>query len=279
MRLITLRTGTGTGTCAARLAGPDADKAWSLPYPDVQALLQSGPDWQTRAMAEGPLVRFGRSDVERLLPAPEKIICLGLNYATHIREMGREAPRYPTLFAKYARAVIGAYDPVVLPRVSDQVDWEAELGVVIGRTTRHVSAEQALAAVAGYTVVNDVTVRDYQHRTREFLAGKTFEATTPVGPALVTPDELPADLALRISCSVDGVTMQEANTSDLLFDVASIISYVSDIVTLMPGDLIATGTPGGVGAGRDPKVFLRAGQVLRTEVEHVGVLENVCAPE
>jgi acylpyruvate hydrolase len=278
MRLLTLTVGDTTS--AAVLEPGDDGKARLLPYPDVQTLLRSSRDWRDEATTRaGELVRFEPAEVGRLLPAPEKIICLGLNYATHIREMGRDTPRYPTLFAKYARALIGPREPVVLPRVSDQVDWEAELGVVIGRECRHVPTSAALDAVAGYTVVNDVTVRDYQHRTREFLAGKTFESTTPVGPWLVTPDELPADLGLRITCSVDGELMQDSVTSDLLFDVAAIISYVSDIVTLVPGDLIATGTPGGVGAGRDPKVFLRPGQVLRTEIERIGVLENVCVPE
>ena len=134
----------------------------------------------------------------------------------------------------------------------------------------------ALKYVAGYTVVNDVTVRDWQHRTREFLSGKTFEATTPVGPALVTPDELPAGASgLAISCAVDGHTMQKSNTADLLFDVADIIAYVSTIITLLPGDLIATGTPGGVGAGRDPRNFLQPGQELVTAVEGIGELRNV----
>lgn len=162
-----------------------------------------------------------------------------------------------------------------MPPVSDDLDWEAELGVVIGRRGRHITRDEALAYVGGYTVVNDVTVRDWQHRTREFLSGKTFEATTPVGPSLVTPDELPAGASgLAVGCSVDGHTMQKSNTSDLLFDVATTIAYISTIITLQPGDLIATGTPGGVGAGRDPKVFLRPGQQLVTFVEGVGELRN-----
>lgn len=277
MRLLTIAT--LTGTTAARLEDERAGTATVLPYPDVQALLASCANWPAATRQQGPLMHFGPRDIRRLLPAPEKIICLGLNYASHIREMGRELPRYPTLFAKYSRSLIAAHDDIVLPRLSDQVDWEAELGVVIGRAARHVSRADALNAVAGYTVINDVTVRDFQHRTREFLSGKTFEATTPVGPWLVTPDELPSEVALRITCSVDGETVQEANTADLLFDIAEIISYVSGIITLVPGDLIATGTPGGVGAGRNPKVFLRPGQLLRTEIEGVGVLENRCVPE
>ncbi|MPY43833.1 fumarylacetoacetate hydrolase family protein, partial [Streptomyces phyllanthi] len=181
----------------------------------------------------------------------------------------------PTLFAKYDGSLIGAHDQIHMPPVSDDLDWEAELAVVVGRPGRHVPREKALAHVAGYTVANDVTVRDWQHRTREFLSGKTFEATTPVGPVLVTPDELPPGASgLDISCSVDGHTMQKSNTADLLFDVADTIAYISTVITLLPGDLILTGTPGGVGAGRDPKVFLRPGQELVTAVEGIGELRN-----
>jgi acylpyruvate hydrolase len=189
--------------------------------------------------------------------------------------MGRPTAVHPTLFAKYDGSLIGAHDAIRMPAVSDDLDWEAELGVVMGRPARNVTAGEALEYVGGYTVLNDVTVRDWQHRTREFLSGKTFEATTPVGPSLVTPDELPPGASgLTISCSVDGHTMQKSNTADLLFDVAHTIAYVSTIITLLPGDLIATGTPGGVGAGRDPKVFLRPGQELLTVIEGVGELRN-----
>ncbi|MFF4659062.1 fumarylacetoacetate hydrolase family protein [Streptomyces sp. NPDC001381] len=170
---------------------------------------------------------------------------------------------------------MGAHDDIHMPPVSDDLDWEAELGVVVGRPGRHIPRRRALDHVAGYTVANDVTVRDWQHRTREFLSGKTFEATTPVGPTLVTSDELPSGASgLTISGSVDGHTMQKSNTADLLFGVADVIAYVSTVITLGPGDLILTGTPGGVGAGRDPKVFLRPGQELLTSVEGIGELRN-----
>ncbi|WP_406432388.1 fumarylacetoacetate hydrolase family protein [Streptomyces sp. NBC_00631] len=273
MRLSTIRLQDNRGTAAARQEG---DELVLLPYPDVGKLLSSGDDWPERAAAEGGY-RFpvGTASLAPVVPHPNKIVCLGLNYATHIKEMGRPTPAHPTLFAKYDGSLVGAYDDVHMPPVSDDLDWEAELGVVIGRRARHVSQDRALAHVAGYTVVNDVTVRDWQHRTREFLSGKTFEATTPVGPSLVTPDELPPGASgLTISCSVDGHTMQKSNTADLLFDVASIIAYVSTIITLLPGDLIATGTPGGVGVGRDPKVFLRPGQELVTTIEGVGEIRN-----
>ncbi|MFI1166930.1 fumarylacetoacetate hydrolase family protein [Streptomyces sp. NPDC020801] len=276
MRLATVRHLTQT-----RAARQEGDEYVLLPYGDLGALLSSGEDWRARAEREtGERIAVGDEIHAPLVPHPNKIVCLGLNYETHIREMGRDLPGYPTLFAKYDGSLIGAYDEVTLPTVSDQVDWEAELGFVIGRTARHVPKEKALDHVAGYTVVNDVTVRDYQHRTREFLGGKTFEATTPVGPVLVTPDEFGGgEPDCEIRCEVDGEVMQRSRTSDLLFGVADIVSYVSDIITLLPGDLIATGTPGGVGAGRTPKVFLRPGQVLRTTIEGIGELRNACVEE
>jgi acylpyruvate hydrolase len=260
-------------TRACRVEGGDLVL---LAEADVGGLL-AHPDWRERAAVDGLRVA---ADAVRLLPVvprPDKIVCLGLNYASHIAEMGRERPRFPTLFAKYRASLIGPTDPIQLPRVSQQVDWEAELGVVIGRPGRNIGAADALGYVAGYCIVNDITVRDWQHRTREFLSGKTFEGTTPVGPALVTDDELPPGArGLRLSCEVDGQVMQSAVTDDLCFDVAAIVSYVSTIITLLPGDLIATGTPGGVGAGRDPQMFLRHGQIVRTSIEGIGELVNRC---
>lgn len=271
MKLSTVRVAADQ-TAAARREG---DELVLLPFSDIGALLSAGDDWQERATFDGERLPLAEASLAPLVPHPNKIICLGLNYATHIKEMGRPTPAHPTLFAKYDGALIGAYDDIRMPAVSDDLDWEAELGVVIGRRGRHVPREKALEYVAGYTVANDVTVRDWQHRTREFLSGKTFEATTPVGPTLVTVDELPPGASsLTIACSVDGHTMQESNTADLLFDVADTLAYVSTIITLLPGDLILTGTPGGVGAGRDPKVFLRPGQELVTTVEGIGELRN-----
>jgi len=275
MRLVTIRTAEGT-----RATRVDGDRVVELDAPDVGTLL-SDPDWPRAAAATGGAEHaLAGADLATLVTRPSKIICLGLNYAAHIKETGHEPPRYPILFAKFPGTLIGARDPILLPKVSEQVDWEVELGVVIGRPARHVSGDAAAAAIAGYTVVNDVSVRDYQGHASQWLAGKMFERTTPVGPALVTLDELPgggADLAVR--CEVDGQVMQDSRTSDLLFSPTEIISYISDIITLEPGDLIATGTPGGVGAARTPPVWLRPGQVVRTVVEGVGECVNQCLPE
>jgi acylpyruvate hydrolase len=191
--------------------------------------------------------------------------------------MGRETPEYPTLFAKYAEALIGAYDDVVLPAASDAVDWEGELAVVLGATVRHADEAAAAAAIAGYSVLNDVTARDWQYRTLQWLQGKTFEATTPLGPELVTPEEAGTDLAL--TCAVDGEVVQSANTSDMVFGAVATIAYVSTILTLHPGDVLALGTPGGVGHARKPPRYLTAGAVLTTTIAGLGECRNTCVPE
>jgi acylpyruvate hydrolase len=196
----------------------------------------------------------------------------------HIAEMGSQPPKFPTLFAKYTRALIGPRDPITLPKVSEKIDWEVELALVIGSEGRHLTAENAMDVVAGYTVLNDVSARDFQRRTEQWLQGKTFEGSTPVGPALVTKDELdPSDLAL--TTEIDGQTMQSSRTSDLLFKPAEILAYISQIITLEPGDIIATGTPSGVGSGRNPQVWLKAGQTVTCKVEGIGELVNRCVAE
>ena len=276
MRLATIADGHG-GTVAVRL---DGDEVVALPHTDVGALLSSTPEGGPLAAARGERCPLDGVSFAPLVPHPNKIICLGHNYAAHIKETGRPTPEYPTLFAKYDGSLVGSMDPIVLPAVSESVDWEAEMAVVIGRPARHVAAADALGHVAGYSVINDVSVRDWQRRTTQFLSGKTFESTTPLGPWLVTPDELPpGGSGLSIRCLVDGEVMQDSNTSDLLFDVATTIAYISGIITLRPGDVIATGTPGGVGFARDPKIFLQPGQVLTTEIEGLGSCENRCVAE
>lgn len=265
------------GTAAVRV---DGDAATVLPYKDVGELLRSGEDWLARATGEdGERLGLGDLDLAAVVPAPEKIVCVGLNYRAHAAEAGREIPDHPQLFAKYALALTGPCDEVLMPAFSDQVDWEAELGVVIGRPTRWVGEADALDYVAGYTVVNDVSVRDWQRRTTQYLQGKIFENSTPAGPWLVATDELgdPGDLA--VSCTLDGETMQEFSTADMIFSPAKLVSYLSQILTLMPGDLIVTGTGPGVGAGRRPQRFIAPGSVLRTEIAGIGVLENRCVTD
>ncbi len=273
MRLATIRTATGT-----RAVRVDDVVAVETGDADVRALLER-PDWAAHAaVAGGPTHPVAGLDYAPLVPSPEKIICVGLNYRDHVLEMGNQLPEYPTLFAKYAPALIGAHDDIVLPLVSDKVDWEAELTVVIGTPVRHASREQAHAAIAGYTVLNDVSVRDYQCRTGQFLQGKTFEHSTPIGPWLVTPDELP-DGGREISTTLDGETMQHSSTSELVFGAVDLIVYLSEILTLNPGDVIATGTPGGVGHARTPPRYLTDGAELVTAIAGVGELRNTCRRE
>ena len=192
--------------------------------------------------------------------------------------MGNELPEYPTLFAKYAPSLVGAHDDIVLPRVSEKVDWEAELAVVIGRPVRHAGPDEALAAIAGYAVLNDVSMRDWQNRTKQFLQGKTFEHSTPLGPWLVTPDELP-DGGWEISSILDGETVQRSTTDELVFSPVDLVVYLSTILTLNPGDVIATGTPGGVGHARKPPRYLTDGAVLVTTIAGVGECRNTCRAE
>jgi acylpyruvate hydrolase len=269
VKLTTLRTATGT-----RAARIDGDEAVELAAPDVGTLL-ANPNWAAHAKADGP--RHSVADLAPLVPRPGKIFCVGLNYRTHILEMGRELPEFPTLFAKFPEALIGPGDPVELAPESAAVDWEAELAVVIGAPVRRATVTEAEQAIAGFAVLNDVTMRDWQYRSVQWLQGKTFEATTPLGPWLVTPDELPGGVrpTLDLRCLVDGEVVQEANTGDLVFDPVALVEYISRIVTLQPGDVIATGTPGGVGHARKPPRYLAEGSVLVTEIEGLGSQRNV----
>lgn len=274
MKLATVHT--PSGTAAVRL---EDDGAVHLGAPDVGALL-TDPDWRDRAAsAAGERFSPESLDYAPLVPHPEKVVCVGLNYRNHIEEMGRDQPTHPTLFAKYPPALIGARDDIVLPRASDQMDWEAELAVVVGASVRHADEAGARAAIAGYTILDDVTARDWQRRTLQWLQGKSFEGTTPLGPALVTPDELDLDAGLRISASVNGEVMQDDTTAQLLFGPVELVRYISTFVTLRPGDVIATGTPGGVGHGRRPPRYLQDGDVLVTAVEGLGECRNTCRRE
>ncbi len=278
MRLATIHT--TTGLAAVRVDGTDAVEIGAS---DVGSLL-ADPEWRARAeSAAGRVHGTSALAYAPLVPRPEKIVCVGLNYRSHILEMGRELPEHPTLFAKYPSSLVGAHDDIVLPRASRRVDWEAELAVVIGAPARHVSEAEAPAAIAGCSVLNDVSVRDYQNRTLQWLQGKTFESSTPLGPELVTLDELPEarpdGAGLELLCEVDGEQVQKAVTSDLVFGPAALVSYMSDIFTLVPGDVIATGTPAGVGHARQPARYLEDGAVVVTRIEGVGECRNRCRAE
>jgi acylpyruvate hydrolase len=276
MRLGTLRRAgaEGTTTVAVRV---DEHVAVEIPgHADVGALLQD-PAWESVASAaDGPAHDLAGLDPRvwaPVVPRPSKIVCVGLNYRSHILEMGRELPEHPTLFAKYPEALVGPYDPIVLPaHAAGAVDWEGELAAVVGRTARRLAPAEAGGAVAGYAVLNAVSMRDYLYRTPVWRQGMTFEGTTPLGPWLTTPGGL--DPVAELVTEVDGEPVQRATIDDLVFDPAALVAYVSEILTLNPGDVIATGTPGGVGHARRPPRYLAPGQTLVTSVTGLGTLRN-----
>ena len=273
MKLATIRTNGGVR--AARFDG--GKELVLLPFEDVGQLIASGSDWQQRAAdGGGSRVSLEDASLAPVVPRPEKIFCVGLNYAAHAAEADLDVPEFPTLFSKYARSLIGASDDLVLPAVSPKVDWEIELGVIIGAPARDVKEADAEAAVAGYTIVNDISMRDWQVRTSQWLPGKTFENSTPVGPFLVTPDEVDHAHALDMTLTVDGEVMQHSSTDHMVFSVSRVIAYISEFITLVPGDLICTGTMSGVGHARTPPKYLQPGNVVTCTVAGLGAQTTRC---
>ena len=271
MKLATIRDGGST-----RAVRIDGDEAIDLGVADVRAVLERDgwQDWA--ASVDGSPRPVEGLDYAPLVPRPDKTLCVGLNYRSHILETGNELPTHPTLFSKFSSALVGANDDVILPAESQKVDWEAELTVVIGKRGRRIPVEQAGDHIAGYTIMNDVSVRDFQMRTSQWLQGKTWERSTPLGPWLVTSDESPGP-SREIVCEIDGEQTQKADTADLVFDPFALVAYASIVHTLEPGDVIATGTPGGVGmaSGR----FLDDGTVMVTRIAGLGECRNVCRRE
>lgn len=267
MRYATIRTASGTS--AARIDGDTATEIAG--FADVGALLRAGnpPNAETGA-------RHSLADVDlaAAVTTPSKVVCVGLNYRTHILEMGRELPQYPTLFTKFAESLIGAHDPIRIPPETSAVDWEGELAVIVGSTIRRGDREKAQHAIAGYTVMNDITMRDWQYRSVQWFQGKAWEASTPLGPIMVTPDELPAHATL--TTRIGDEIVQSADIDDLVFDPADLVAYLSTLVTLHPGDVIATGTPGGVGHARKPPRYLTAGQSVTVSIDGIGSVTNAC---
>jgi 2-keto-4-pentenoate hydratase/2-oxohepta-3-ene-1,7-dioic acid hydratase in catechol pathway len=281
MRLATIQTA----------AGPRAAVQQGSDYIDIQAtdaalpasvrqLLEAGPTaLQTAAqLATSPNARKITGKVQLLppIPDPPKIVCLGLNYRDHAQETGAPIPKEPILFSKYTTSLIGAEQPIVLPPVSNEVDFEAELVIVIGKTGKNLKQEAALAHVAGYMCGHDVSARDWQLKKdqKQWMVGKTFDTFAPTGPVLVTADEVPDPHNLPIRLRLNGQTMQDSNTKQMIFQVGEILAYLSQVFTLQVGDLIFTGTPPGVGIARKPPLYMKAGDVAEVEIEGLGVLRN-----
>ena len=247
---------------------------------DVLSFLEAGKE--TRALAAQALasasptqgLALNKVTLKAPIPRPGKILCIGQNYLAHAAEANVGASPHPIIFSKYANSVIGPGEPIVIPPETNEPDYEGELAVVIGQTARRVPESKALDYVAGYMPFNDVSARDWQQRTHQWLMGKTFDTFAPMGPALVTADEIPNVQDLTLRTVIGDEVLQKANTSLMIFSVAYLIAYITQVVTLEPGDIIATGTPSGIGAARKPPRWLRHGDVVRIEIEKVGTLEN-----
>ena len=271
---------------APRLAVVDADQLIDLADAvpgapsDLRAALKSSFDLKAAATAaiasQATRVPLASATLATLIPEPGKTVCLGLNYFDHAKEGGREKPEYPWFFLRGASSLMAHGDAGIVPLVSSKFDYEAELAVVIGRTVpRHTKREDALQYVLGYSCFNDMSVRDYQKRTPQWTIGKNFDSTGAFGPLLVTADELPPGaVGLQIQGRLNGQVMQDASTSDMIFSVAETIELLADVLTLEPGDVLAMGTPAGVGQARTPPVWMKDGDVFEVEIERIGLLRN-----
>ena len=280
MNFLTYLSGTGP-----RLAVVDGDNAIdlnaALPHvpPDLRDALLAGVDVVAAAQvavdSNAPRLQRATLKLAPLIPRPGKIICLGLNYFDHAKEGGRAKPEYPWFFFRGASSLIADGDAGLRPIVSERFDYEAELAVVIGKKAKHLTQENALDCVFGYTCFNDMSVRDYQKKTPQWTIGKNFDATGPLGPTLVTADQLkPGAVDLRIQCRLNGQIMQDANTTDMIWGVAETIALLTECLTLEPGDVIAMGTPAGVGQARTPPVWMKHGDVVEIDIQGIGVLTN-----
>lgn len=279
MRLARVSKDGKTGL-AAKIDG-ETKVVWDAGLADLDAQIASG-----KLAAAGAAAAAGETVDEASLTflppvaKPPKIICMGLNYRDHAEEAGLGIPDFPVLFGRFASSLIGHGAPIILPKVSEQLDWEAELVVVLSKGGKNIAESGALDHVAGYSVFNDASIRDYQLRTPQWTAGKNFDDTGAFGPWLVTPDEVPAGAAgLKIECRVNGEVMQSSNTGNLIFTVANTIHLLSTFMTLEAGDVIVMGTPGGVGVARDPQVWMKAGDVCEVEIEGIGLLKNTVVAE
>ena len=248
-------------------------------YPTLRSVLAAGALGDIRRATEGASADHSFEEITWLppIPHPEKILCVGVNYVAHREETGRSESEFPTLFTRFANTQVGHDQPLVRPRESTDFDYEAELAVIVGRPARHVRREDALSIVAGYSCYQDATLRDWQRHTSQFTPGKNFIGTGGFGPWMVTADDIPPNTKMTLSCRLNGETMQKATTEQMIFKIPKIIEYCSTWTTLEPGDVLVTGTPGGVGARRNPPVWMKPGDKVEIEIDKVGILENSIA--
>ena len=278
MKLVTYRN-NGSEHIGAVVDGEVVDilsADGSLPHSVLRILEEDALDAVSRAVEGGLGKRTALNSVTLMspVPRPSKIVCVGLNYLDHATEQNMPLPEHPLLFSKATSSVIGPSDNVVLPADSDQVDYEVELAVVIGRKATAVTEEDAYDYIAGYTVANDVSARDIQFRQQQWHQGKSYDTFFPMGPWLVTKDEIPDPNVLEVQLTLNGEMLQDSNTDNLIFNVPTLVSRISSIMTLFPGDVISTGTPAGVGIFRDPKILLKPGDYMTTYVAGIGTLKN-----
>ncbi len=252
----------------------EASSGFRKRHPDLRAVLAADALAELAGDADGESIDVASIDYLPTIPNPDKIICVGINYRPHLEEMGRTQPDHPVIFVRFAGSQTGHEQPIVRSRATEQFDFEGELGVVIGRAARHVSRDAAFEYIAGYTCFMDGTARDWQKHTTQFTPGKNFHSSGAMGPALVSRDEVPDVTALLLQTRVNGVVMQEGRLSELIFDIPTLIEYLSTFTELLPGDVIATGTPGGVGAARTPPVWLADGDEVAVDIAGIGVLVN-----
>jgi len=250
-------------------------------YPTLRALLAGAAIEEAKAALSRATSAIPVRSINFLPPIPEpgKILAIGLNYAAHAAEGGSQTTQKPIVFSRFADSLVGHEHPILKPRESDSFDWEAELGVIIGKPARRVPEEAAYDHVAGYTIINEGSVRDWQRHTTQIIPGKNFYHSGASGPWLVTPDEIPDPSNLRVTLDLNGERMQDGRTSSFIFNIPKLISYISAFTPLGPGDMIATGTPAGVGVSRNPPLFLKAGDVVEVTVERIGTLRNVVAED
>jgi 2-keto-4-pentenoate hydratase/2-oxohepta-3-ene-1,7-dioic acid hydratase in catechol pathway len=257
----------------------EVNDAFRASYPDLRAAIAAGKLPELKASTSDVALDVESVRFLPLIPNPDKILCVGVNYRPHVEEMGREVPDYPVVFVRFAGSQVGHSEAVIRPQASEEFDFEGELAVVIGKPARHVSRSDALEYIAGYCCFLDGSVRDWQRHTMQFTPGKNFANSGSMGPWLVTSDEVPDPASLALTTHVNGNLMQEGRLADLIFDIPALIEYCSTFAQLLPGDVIATGTPGGVGAARTPPVWLKDGDRIEVGIPGIGLLANSVADE